>query len=177
MGLLKKLGIMEDVEPKVEQNFMPLEMYEAPTRIVEFEANGLVSIEEIYAKQNLSDMSKSVFKIEEFASNFPKTLPDAVRKQSVIGVLNTAGFPLETLIGDGKKRIEALTGSYSSISTDLSEKIECNVSKIAELEAEIERLKVENTESTKMDEEQRKLVEVEISKIESILKFVEEDVK
>lgn len=169
-SMLQKVGMVEVDETEVDMSTMVALTNIVPQ--VEVPESGALTVEQIYDKIGMSDMSKSIFKVDEFASNFPKTLPEAVRKQSVVGVLNTAGFPVVDLVTDGMNRISAMTGLLEGIAQGIANDIEENLQNIADLEAQIEAFKEENVELGKLQEEQKKIVEAEVVKIQSILDFV-----
>lgn len=171
MGLkemLEKAGIVEHDEMQMPV-VTPLEVEET----VKVEVpNGTMAIEQIYAEIDMADMSKSIFKVEEFSANFPTSLPEAVRKQAVVGVLNTAGFPVDSLVADGQTRLSAINGFMDAMAESISADVQENVDQIAELNLQIENLKIEIIELNKLAEEQRKIVTAEATKIQSILDFV-----
>ena len=91
----KKMGIKSLFFDKVEEE-MPEEFEETPVVEVEpIDTVEVITIAQIYERVGLADKSRSIFKIEEFGAKFPKTLTQEVRKQSVLGVLEVAGFTLE----------------------------------------------------------------------------------
>lgn len=169
-GMLQKVGLVEVEEAPVDMSTMLAVTNLTPQ--VDVPDSGALTVEQIYDKVGMADLSKSIFKVDEFASNFPKTLPETVRKQSVVGVLNTAGFPVADLVTDGMNRISAIMGLLEGISNGIASDIEDNLQSIAELEEQIEALKEENVELGKLQEEQKKIVEAEVAKIQSILDFV-----
>ena len=46
-------------------------------------------INDVYNKAGLSDLSRSIFKVEEISATLPNTLPEDTLRQSIIGVLSS----------------------------------------------------------------------------------------
>ena len=131
-----------------------------------------ISIDEIYERTNLADKTRSIFKIEEFAAKFPKTLTQEVRKQSVLGIIEVAGFTLEELVADANNRIATLTGVLDKIVAGTTTEITENETRIREAETLIETLKAENLNKLSLIEKQTEIIEVEKNKIAGIVGFV-----
>ena len=146
------------------------EIFELPEETIETVET--ISIEQIYERVNLADKSRSIFKIEEFAAKFPKTLTQEVRKQSVLGVLEVAGFTLDELLADATTRINTLSDILVKVIAGAEQEIQSNETQIKEAEALIERLKAENLDKLSLIEKQTEVITLEKNKIAGIVGFV-----
>ena len=129
-------------------------------------------VTEIYEKAEISDLSKSIFKAEEFGNHLPNDLPSEVKRQSVIGILTASGLQVEELFEDAEKRINALK-EVSTVTTEKSNLV------IAEKEQEtidllnkIDSLKQDIINRKTAQEKQDGLINDELTKIGQILKFI-----
>lgn len=164
-----KKAMFEETTAAETQEF-ELSEFEEP--IEPIETVETISIEQIYERGNLADKSRSIFKIEEFAAKFPKTLTQEVRKQSVLGVIEVAGFTLEELLADATKRTETLSDILTKVITGTDNEIQENEAKIKEAELLIETLKAENLNRLSLIEKQTELITLEKNKIAGIVGFV-----
>ena len=169
------MGVL-DVFFEKKEEVKPVEFFELQEgkTIEPIETVEAITTEQIYERAELADKSRSIFKIEEFGAKFPKTLTQEVRKQSVLGVLEVAGFTLEELIKDAEKRTEALQDVLEKVITGAEQEISENEIKIKEAEALIETLKEENLNRLSLIEKQTELVTIEKNKIATILNFIVE---
>lgn len=169
------MGVL-DVFFEKKEEVKPIEIFELQEEkaIEPIETVEAITTEQIYERAELADKSRSIFKIEEFGAKFPKTLTQEVRKQSVLGVLEVAGFTLEELIKDAEKRTEALQDVLLKVITGAEQEISENEIKIKEAEALIETLKEENLNRLSLIEKQTELVTIEKNKIATILNFIAE---
>ena len=117
-----------------------------------------ITADQIYERANLADKSRSIFKIEEFAAKFPKTLTQEVRKQSVLGVLEVAGFTLDELLTDATTRIDTLSDILVKVIAGAEQEIQSNETQIKEAEALIETLKAENLDRLSLIEKQTEVI-------------------
>lgn len=145
----------------------------APEMTLQFgEDEDFLVVTEIYEKAEISDLSKSIFKAEEFGNHLPNDLPSEVKRQSVIGILTASGLQVEELFEDAEKRINALK-EVSTVTTEKSNLV------IAEKEQEtidllnkIDSLKQDIINRKTAQEKQDGLINDELNKIGQILKFI-----
>ena len=168
------MGIKSLFFDKVEEEIpVPEEFEETPAGEVEpIDTVEVITISQIYERVGLADKSRSIFKIEEFAAKFPKTLTQEVRKQSVLGVLEVAGFTLDELLADATTRTEALSDILLKVINGAEQEIEINETQIKEAEALIEKLKAENLDRLSLIEKQTEVITLEKNKIAGIVGFV-----
>ncbi len=160
-----------ETTPK-EKETESFELPEETIKVEPIDTVDAITADQIYERVNLADKSRSIFKIEEFAAKFPKTLTQEVRKQSVLGVLEVAGFTLEELLTDATTRTEALSDILLKVITGAEQEIEINETQIKEAEALIENLKAENLDRLSLIEKQTEVITLEKNKIAGIVGFV-----
>lgn len=129
-------------------------------------------IEDIYAQNNLSDKSQSIFKVEELIASLPQEMVTETKRTSVLAILGSFNLTATDVITDGEDRVKIL----SSIKEQINEE---NKILVAEKEAQIEELKKSIASLTiEISEEQEKTrvsnesITKEVETIESLIKFV-----
>lgn len=147
-----------------ESGTIVTEEFEAPTDVV--------SIKDLYNNLNLPSEGNTIFLVKEFSDSLPKNLSTEVKRESVKGILKTSKIDIEELIIDGSERREGLIRLKDEMSQKAVSHIESNLNDIKRLEENIEALKAENISVQKLDEDQTMLIDVEIGKIEQIVKFL-----
>ena len=85
MGLLTKLGLVEEVPANNYDEAVEEYSYEEETVEAELESvNTETLIDDIYAQNNLADKSRSIFKVEELISSLPKEMATETKRNSVL---------------------------------------------------------------------------------------------
>jgi len=184
-SIFEKLGLVEPSEDfnqdelieSLQLQSMEIEQdvyhNHVPEMVLQFgEDEDFLIVTEIYEKAEISDLSKSIFKAEEFGNHLPNDLPSEVKRQSVIGILTASGLQVEELFEDAEKRINALK-EVSTVTTEKSNLV------IAEKEQEtidllnkIDSLKQDIINRKTAQEKQDGLINDELTKIGQILKFI-----
>ena len=189
MSFLKKLGLVEDIPGEIQtQNdvsvddirkmvgLSTLTTIPTATSIVAVPTNinveELVSIEEVYNKFNIADMSKSIFKVEEFSKALPDSLPTDVKRQSVLGILSASGMNIDSLIADATTRTETLNSTLTTFTEQTNGMVAEAEDKIKDLEDQIDALKTLITERKGLQESEQKLIQGEVEKINKIVNFI-----
>lgn len=181
-GLLKKLGLVEEVDNGdselsvdeiIAQNSELLDQsnfsVEVPT---DMDISKLVTAEEVYEKFDLNDMEKSIFRVEEFRSTLPDSLPTQIQRETVIKVLTTSHLNIDELKDDAFKRLNSLGATLDTIKEESDKIVNESKERIRNLEEEIDSIKQSINDRQKLQEDQEKLTIEEIKKIESILDFI-----
>ena len=162
-----KSGGVEDID---------MSQYTNPVATAQFkvDSSNNLSVEAIYnqAEPNLSDMEKSIFKIEEIRKVLPANLPNEAKKQSVLGMMAVTGLKLEDVIYDTDMRESELVGVLEAFTADTKSVILTCETSIAEHEAAINNLKEKMTLMNKIQEDQESIVENELLKIKAIKDFI-----
>ena len=176
MGLLEKIGkaFVEEIPDTTDYN-VPIEdmpsVYTA-TEVELEEVNTNTLIDDIYAQNDLADMSRSIFKVEELIASLPKEMATDTKRASVLAILGSFKLTPEEVIDDGTKRMATLTGVKDKVDSDCEKSIVKNEEQIEEFKKAIELLSVEIAdEKTKMKASDE-LISNEIAKVEALIKFV-----
>lgn len=139
---------------------------------VTVDTSDVVDINTIYTDNNIDNFERSIFKIEQLKSVFPQNMTKEAKKESVLGVLNVTGLPIEEIINDAENRKLIL----SSVGNSFKEKTESilneSYSEIQQLETRIEELRGIISNREKCQEDQDRLIETEINKIDDIVNFI-----
>lgn len=174
MGLLKKLGLVEEVDDGAVGHGTMLNsaIYEedADVNLDEVKMETLVS--DVYAQNELYDQSKSIFKIEDLMNALPKEMVTETKKNSVLSALGVFGLTSEEVVADGNKRVDVLNAALNKITSeknetiaDYQERIEAAKETIAELEKNIAQEQAELKASTEA-------IVVETDRINKLISFV-----
>ena len=174
MGLLDKIGkaLVEQV-PNEEEVLMEYDSYDDVVDDVNVNLDVKENVvEDIYASNNLSDTSKSIFKVEEAMNSLPKNMVTEAKKTSVVAILSMLGLSDAVVVLDGEKRIDTLTAAKEQMNIatnndifEMETSIEEFKQKIADLEGNIAMTKAE-MKTVNSD------IETEIEKIKSLIEFI-----
>lgn len=129
-------------------------------------------ISDIYNQNNLSDLSKSIFKIEELINSLPKEMPNETKKTTVLSMLSIFGLTAEEVMCDGNERCSAIKSALSVITDDNNYVIDNNSTSIEQKKLEIQELEKDNAERTLVIKDTEDKVESEIKRIEDLIKFI-----
>lgn len=163
---------LEDIDVSQYLNDPELNIGQTMDVDVNVDTGAVVSVEEIYASAGLSNLERSIFKVEEIRKVLPANLPNEAKKVSVIGMMQVSNIALEEVLVDANTRVEALKTVASQFEEETNAIVtECNA-QIAQHEAEIERLKSQKLARSKDQEDQEELIAEEIKKVEAIKAFI-----
>lgn len=173
MGFLK--GLFVEEIPNEE------EMYEVESNYVEEEnveveldsVNTDTLITDIYAQNELFDKTKSIFKVEELINSLPKEMVTETKKTSVLATLGVFGLTVTDVTLDGESRIDVLSGVLTKILGDGNDTVVSKETEIEELKKEIARLEKEISDQKNEMKVSEDTINAEISRITSLVKFVE----
>jgi hypothetical protein len=131
-----------------------------------------ISIEEIYGKAGLGDLSKSIFKIDDLVKALPASSTMEDKKKSIPGLLAVVGLTVEGLQADASSRTQALEGTQTAFSDETTNVVETLEAKIKDLEAQIEGCKAAIQGRKKLQETQETLIDTENKRIEELKKYL-----
>lgn len=153
-----------DTDYSVEDSTVPVELDEVHTDTL---------IDDIYAQNELSDRSKSIFKVEELINSLPKEMVTEIKRGSVLATLGVFGLTVTDVTLDGEQRVDVLNSVLTKILdggnanvTDKETEIENHKKEIARLEKEIADQQAE----MKISENN---INAEVNRINNLIKFVE----
>ena len=181
-GLGERLGLWErtgQTAPSYDAEALDAE-YEGydfgesePVEVVTGSADAVDFIGQTYQDNDIDDLTRSIFKVEEIRNTLPNTLPSEVRRTTVISILSSFGLSIEEVLGDAEKRGQILAEVCKQT---------CEAEKAAEdqLNAEIEELRLQITEKQQqMQNHQQNQTEVadicgkEVDRINELCAFLE----
>lgn len=173
MGFLK--GLFVEEIPNEE------EMYEVESSYVEEEnveveldsVNTDTLITDIYAQNELFDKTKSIFKVEELINSLPKEMVTETKKSSVLATLGVFGLTVTDVTLDGESRIDVLSGVLTKILGEGNDTVMSKEAEIEEHKKEIARLEKEISDQKTEMKVSEDTINTEISRITSLVKFVE----
>lgn len=171
MGLLKKLGLVEEVADEVTV-YEEETSYEETTDVELSDVNKETLIEDIYIQNNLLDKSASIFKVEELINSLPKEMPTATKRTSALAILGSFGLTVTGVTLDGEKRIEILTSVLNKILADGKQEILNKEEEIERYKEEIARLEKEITEQQSEMKFSDDAINAEIVRVSELGKFI-----
>lgn len=179
MSLLKKLGLIEDNPDYYVNEALDLSddynESEVKANVDGVTNENLVS--DIYNANSLSDLSKSIFKVEELIDSLPKEMATDTKRTSVLAILSSFGLTVDEVIEDANTRINLLNAAMNEI-------VDKNTIEINESNATIENLKKQIEDLQKIisdllveNKTCKDKVEQEVNRIENLIKFVKGETK
>lgn len=171
-GLFEKLGLVERIEDDIP---MPEDVEDYIEEEIDVETNNVTQenfVSDVYESNNLSDLSESIFKVEEISNNLPNTMTKETKQGAIVGILASFNLTSEAVRADAEKRILVLNTALRQVINE-SEKF------ISERQEEIEEAKrlIENCQKVIADCEHMinvstNKVEAEIKRINGLVEFI-----
>lgn len=130
-------------------------------------------ISSIYTNNEMSDLSKSIFKVEELINSLPKEMVTKTKKDTVLSILSSFGLSVYDVTNDGVIRMNALNNTLCEL-TDMNNKdissckseVEKKKEEIAELERRIAALESDNVHCNT-------IITEEMRRIDNLINFIE----
>lgn len=129
-------------------------------------------INDVYNKAGLSDLSRSIFKVEEISATLPNTLPEDTLRQSIIGVLSSFNLSVSDLVYDGKSRLDNVETCRSEAEADYNNRISNNNDQIESLKRKISDLEAENLNITESKNMMNSAAYKEEERINKLITFI-----
>ena len=129
-------------------------------------------INDIYNQNGLSDLSKSIFKIEELINSLPKEMPNETKKTTVLSMLSIFGLTAEEVQCDGHERCSMIASALSNITNENNDVITSNNELIEQKKLEIQNLEKDNAERILVIKNTEDKVETELKRIETLIEFI-----
>ena len=171
MGLLEKMGLVERIEedPVIyEEDYMEEDYVDVNTENVT--QDNLIT--DIYNQNELSDLSKSIFKVEELINSLPKEMPNETKKTTVLSMLSIFGLTVDEVLADGEQRSCYVKAALASITDENNEVINNNNASIEQKKLEIQDLEKDNADRNIVIKNAEDKVETEIERINGLIKFL-----
>ena len=177
MGLLKNLSkaFIEEIPQEtvdVGDINMPYEEEISAQNVAVESVNSETLISDVYAQNGLSDLSRSIFKVDELISSLPKEMATDTKRASVLSILGSFGLTSDEVIEDGVKRYDVLKGAKNLIDTECVNAIANKEDEIENLKKSIEELMIEISQEQEKLKSSDESIMAEIAKIETLVKFV-----
>ena len=153
-----------DTDYSVEDSTVPVELDEVHTDTL---------IEDIYAQNELSDKSKSIFKIEELINSLPKEMVTETKRGSVLATLGVFGLTVTDVTLDGEQRVDVLNSVLSKILNDGENVVIDKQAEIENHKKEIARLEKEIADQQSEMKTSENNINAEVDRISGLIKFIE----
>ena len=165
------------VEEVPNENYeAPIDMGDAEEEIatdVELEGvNTDTLISDVYILNNLSDMSRSIFKVEELIASLPKEMATDTKRASVLAILDSFNLTATEVVEDGENRKATLCGAKEKIDTECNSAITDKEAQIEEYKKSIEALTVEIANEREKMKHSDAIISAEIEKVKALIDFI-----
>lgn len=171
-SFFEKMGLVERVDGDCDsaRNEAKAAMYAAQASEEEPEEEVQVNTDNVeaesmigdaYYENNLEDISRSVYKVEEVLKTLPTTMPEDVSRQTVKGILASFGISVEDVDRDAKARAETIQAVRNKMCDKETD--------------EIKRLEQEVEDLLKQAEEKKQEIQSHNLKLEAIVKTSKEE--
>lgn len=172
MGLLKKL-LVEEVPNEEEYDVDEVESYATKTIDVTLQSvNTETLISDIYTQNDLCDMGRSIFKVEDMINSLPKEMVTETKKASILTILISFGLTATDVSLDGENRMEVLSSVLSNIMKDGNIEISAKQTEIEDYKKEIGRLEKEISDKQNEMKVSENIINDEVSRISGLVKFI-----
>ena len=169
MGLLKNLFLEEVQEtPILTDEELYLEEVEVNTELVSQDN----LIEDIYNQNALSDLSKSIFKVEQTINSLPKEMPNDTMKATVLTILSNFGLTVDEIVEDGYSRQTIIRSALNAIVEENESAILTNKTIIEQKKLEIQELEKDNANRESVIKNTEDKVELELKRISDLVTFI-----
>lgn len=148
----------------VEDSTVPVELDEVHTDTL---------IDDIYAQNELSDRSKSIFKIEELINSLPKEMVTETKRGSVLATLGVFGLTVTDVTLDGEQRVDVLNSVLAKILDDGNANVTDKETEIENHKKEIARLEKEISDQQSEMKISENNINTEVGRISGLIKFIE----
>lgn len=177
MGFFKTIkgAFIEEVPNEnydIPTDFESVETVAAETDVELEGVNTNTLINDVYTQNDLFDMSRSIFKVEELIASLPKEMATDTKRASVLAILGSFNLTATEVVEDGEKRVGVLKGVRDKIDSDCKVTIADKEAQIEEFKKAIEALTVEIANEREKMKKSDEIVSAEISKVEALVNFV-----
>jgi len=170
LNLSKTLGLNDEI-PFTTNNSKEIES-DTTIPVETPNSENLVTIDEIYNSNNMADLTRSIYKVDEISKVLPETLSTSSKRESTIGMLKVSNINIKDALTDGLTRITVLKSVNDQILKEDKTNIEDAKTRIDELQNSIDSLKDKINNISKKSEDQVALIKTEEDKIDAIIDFL-----
>ena len=169
MGRFKNFFV-EEVQEEVQVMEMDYEYDEPDVNVEEVSQENLIA--DIYESNDLSNLSKSIFKVEELINSLPKEMPNETKKATVLSILSSFGLTVDEVISDGENRKDIILSALNAIFDENTSVINDNKANIEQKKLEIQNLEKDNSDRENIIKKTEDKIELETKRIEDLIKFI-----
>lgn len=163
----------EEIDALLDSNKKNLQSAGVQLETPIFDSTEIVDVNTIYEKTGLADISKSIFKVNEFAAiQGIASLPTEVKRQSVIGILTASGLTIDNLLQDASDRINALADTLETFTAETDQNVDSWSNEINDLQLKIDALKQKTNDRKLLQENESTLIMEETKKVDTIVNFL-----
>ena len=142
----KDLFIERDETNEKIEGFVPENSSDYANDAVEAPDKDTVAfVEDVYDRNGMADVSKSIYKVEELAGTLPAEMPNDTKRKTVLSIMTTVGLSAEGVINDGHSRLQYLENARAELESNLTSEIQENESAIETLKIQISELQKNNS--------------------------------
>lgn len=178
-GIFETLGLVERVPEEdsggyIERRYTPggEEETEDLTEAESVEEVKDTLVADIYQNNNITDLSSSIYKVEDVMSSLPMEMPTDTKRKSVLGILASFSLTEESVSDDGTMRMEILESVKNQIKNKNDDEISMKVTNVENLKSQIESLQREISELQESTRTSQELIDAEVNKIQSLVSFI-----
>ncbi len=176
MGFLDKIGkaLVEEIPTEETEEYQYDEVTLAEETVdVNTEAVSQDNlIGDIYSQNSLSDLSKSIFKVEELINSLPKEMPNDTKKATVLSILTSFGLTVEEVLADAENRKSIVQSALNVIVNDNENVIAENNANIEQKKKEIQALEKDNADRKTVIKNTEDKIEIELRRISDLATFI-----
>lgn len=173
MGRLRNFFVEEiKEEPEIDLDESYLE---EPEEIVDVNVESVSQdtlIDDIYNNNDLSDLSRSIFKVEQLINSLPKEMPNETKKATVLTILSSFNLTVDEMIEDGNNRSSIIRSALKTIVEENEAVIANNNIIIEEKKKEIQELEKDNANRDLTIKKTDDKIEIELNRISDLLTFI-----
>lgn len=146
-NIFVKLGLVEEVESSSEILEQAMASVVEVNTITPVVANVPEDIKDedtlvvdIFNMNELNDLSKSIYKVQDFLNTLPAEMPVEIKGKTVISILSASNISIVDVSDDAIKRLSVLESAKTDIKETSDKKINEAGNQIKELTTKIEEL-------------------------------------
>lgn len=176
--LLERMGLVERVPEDTEYETSEVvdKTYETEETAVSAESVDEVVkdtlISDIYAKNHITDLSSSIFKVEDVSKSLPMEMATDTKRSAVLGILSSFNLTATDVTADGENRVDVLESVQSQIQMENSAAIGDRKNRIEDLKSQIEVLNKEISDLESETETADDTINAEVKRIKDLINFI-----
>lgn len=177
MNVFEKIGLVERVAKDPEPDYINGQYeesdYEEPVaaeNVDEVDKETLIA--DIYAKNQLTDISRSIFKAEDVSKSLPMEMATDTKRGAVLGILSSFNLTATDVTTDGENRLKVLESVQTQIQMNNSAAIGERRDRIEDLKSQIEVLNKEISDLEHETEVSDDVIDTEVKRIRGLIDFI-----